>query len=245
VAELERELRAVRVEWPPEPNLGPRVRARVVEAPPRLFPWRRTLVVALAVLAVAVAAAFAVPSARTAILRWLGLTHVKVVRVDRLPPTRRLSAADLGTRTTLADVARRAGFSPLVLRQRPDSVYVGLTGGGGSRVSFVYGEVSKPRLLLGEFRGVGVTKFVQKLAVPGTTVERVRVGGDPGLWIGGAPHAVYFAQPGSFQDIFVDEPLLAGNTLVWERPDGLTLRLEGDLDKDDALALAKSLRPLR
>jgi hypothetical protein len=241
MAELERELRLLSVDWPPEPDLTRAVWRRLAEEPRRVFPWRRTLAVAFAVLVVSIAAVFAVPSARTAILRWFGLTHVRVVRVDRLPPTRKMSAADLGTQTKLADAARRAGFAPLVLHNRPDFVFFAQTEGGGSRVTLVYGDVAKPRLVLSEFRGIGVTKFVQKLAVPGTQVERLQVGGDPGLWISGAPHAVYYAEPGNPDDVYISEPLLAGNTLVWERGGELTLRLEGDLSKDEALALAKSV----
>jgi hypothetical protein len=88
---------------------------------------------------------------------------------------------------------------------------------------------------------MGVTKFVDKLVGGGTTVERVRVGAAPGLWLSGEPHALYFARPGEPDNVDLDLPLLAGNTLVWERPDGVTVRLEGDLSKRDAFAIAKSL----
>lgn len=243
MAELDRELILLgrRVDWPPEPQLAPRVRARLAEEPRRPFPWRRTLVVALAVLAVAIAATFAVPSARTAILRWLGLEHVRVVEVEHLPPTRKLSQADLGRKTTLARAAAEAGFAPLTLPRRPDAVYVVRTD-GSVRMTLVYGSVAHPRLLLSEFRGVGVTKFVQKLVGSGTKVENVRVGRAPGLWLSGAPHAVYYATSDNFDLIYINPPLLAGNTLVWERADGLVVRLEGDLSKAKALELAKSLR---
>jgi hypothetical protein len=243
MAELDRELILLgrRLEWPPEPQLAARVRARLGEEPRRAFPWRRTLVIALAVLAVAVAATFAVPSARTAVLRWLGLEHVRVVEVDHLPPTRKLSEADLGRKTTLARAATAAGFDPLTLRTRPDAVYVARTD-GSARVTLVYGSVGKPRLLVSEFRGIGVTKFVEKLYGSGTRVEPVHVRSAPGLWLSGAPHAVYYASPENFDVIQINPPLLAGNTLVWERSDDLVVRLEGDLTKVEALELAKSLR---
>ena len=61
MAELERELFAVsrRVDWPAEPDLAPRVRARMEARVERAVPWRRTLVIPLALLAVAIAAASA------------------------------------------------------------------------------------------------------------------------------------------------------------------------------------------
>jgi hypothetical protein len=239
MAELERELRAIAVDWPPQPDLTLAVRGRIAERP--RAQRRRALALALALLAVAVAAAFAVPSARTAILRWLGLDHVRVVHVAELPPTHRLDAASLGSRTNAVQATRLAGFELVTPSEQPDSVWVADLR-GGRRVTLVYGSVVRPRLLLTEFRGVGVTKFVEKLVTGGTKVERVRVDGNPGLWLSGAPHAVYFASPDDPQQIWIDDALLAGNTLVWERPDGLTIRLEGDLSKGDALSLARSLR---
>ena len=242
MTELERELLATghRLDWPAAADLAPQVRARLEAPPEHGFPWRRTLVIALALVAVAIGAAFAVPSARTAILRWLGLSHVDVVRVDRLPPTRRLTEADLGTKTTLAAAERRVGFAVLRPRQPPDAVYV-FDAVGGRRVTLVYGTVPRPRLLLTEFRGIGTTQYVEKLVTPGAKIERVRVGGAPGLWFSG-PHAVLYRLPGNFLELYTAKPLLAGRSLVWERPDGLTLRLEGKLTEAEAERIARSLR---
>lgn len=242
MTELERELLAVgrRLDWPAEPDLGPGVRARLEAPVERALPRRRVLMIALAVLVVAIGAAFAVPSARTAILRWLGLSHVRVVRVETLPPTRRLTLADLGSKTTIAAAERLLGFEVLQPRERPDAVYV-FSQFGNPRVTLLYGSVAKPRLLLSEFRGTGTTKFVQKLVTGGTKVERVRVDEAPGLWFEG-PHAVIYEAPNAPRVTYSAEPLLAGNTLVWERPGGLTLRLEGKLTKGDAERLASSIR---
>lgn len=239
MAELEQSLRSLPVAWPAQPDLARGVRAAIAEPAPR-SPGRRPLVLAFAALVLAIAAAFAVPQARTAILRWVGLSHVRVVRVDDLPRTRTLSGADLGARTSFVAATRAAGFEPLVPKGRPDAVYLARTD-AGVRVTLVYGEVSKPRLMLSEFRGTGTAKFVQKLASGGTKVESVTVDGAPGLWLSGAPHAVYFAKPGEFDTVYIDEPFLAGNTLVWERPRGITFRIEADLSKHDALRLAESL----
>ena len=237
--ELERRLGSVRIDWPPQPDLTLAVRAAIAE--PRRPRRRRALVLALAALALALAAAFAVPQARTAILHWFGLDHVRVVRVGELPPTRPLNGADLGRRTSFVAATHAAGFELLVPSERPDAVYVARTD-AGERVTLGYGRPARPRLLLSEFRGIGTTTYVEKLATGGTHAERVTVGGSPGLWLSGAPHAVYFAKPGVPRDVYLDEPFLAGNTLVWERPGGFTYRLEGDLSKQDALMLAESLR---
>jgi hypothetical protein len=243
MTELERRLTALgdALEWPAEPDLRARVRARVTEPPSPLLPWRRTLAIAFALLVVGLAAALAVPPARTAILRWFGLEHVKVVRVDELPPTRRLQPADLGRPTTLAAAGRVAGFTLLRLRGRaPDAVYLHY-GLSGARVTLVYGSVARPRLLLGEFKGFGTSKFVEKLVDGGTKVERVHVGRAPGLWLSGAPHAVYYGDPEAPRNVYIDEPLLAGNTLVWERGE-VTFRIEGSLSESQAEKLAAKLR---
>jgi hypothetical protein len=242
MTELERELRSTgdRLDWPAEPDLAPRVRARLEVTGERGTSWRRTLAIAFVLVAVAIGAAFAVPSARTAILRWLGLSHVRVVRVDRLPPTRRLTAADLGTKTTLVAAERRLGFTVLLPGERPDAVYL-FEAVGSRRVTLVYGTFAKPRLLLSEFRGLGTAKYFEKLVTPGTKVERVRIGGAPGIWFSG-PHAVLYRLPDNFRQLYTAKPLLAGNSLVWETSDGLTLRLEGNLTKDDAERIAGSIR---
>ena len=38
-----------------------------------------------------------------------------------------------------------------------------------------------------------------------------------------------------------EEQRLAGNTLLWDRGDGVLLRLEGELDRDEAIRIARSV----
>src|SRR5919202_5784051 len=87
--ELERELRALaaQIAYPLTPDLAAAVRQRV-QAQPRRRAWARPLAVAIAVAAVAIGAAFAVPPARTAILRFFGIGAVRIHFVDRLPEVR-------------------------------------------------------------------------------------------------------------------------------------------------------------
>ena len=81
---LEQRLQALGRElaYPAEPELAPAVIARLDRAP---FPWRRAAALALAVLAVALAAALAVPQARTALLRWFHIRGATVELVETLP----------------------------------------------------------------------------------------------------------------------------------------------------------------
>ena len=62
--------------------------------------------------------------------------------------------------------------------------------------------------------------------------------GERGLFVSGDEHFVMFMDE---QGFIADEPTyLAGNTLLWNRGD-LLLRLEGDLSRDEALELARSI----
>ena len=74
------------LDWPVEPELEHGVLRRIREAPVRRrrVP-RRAIVIALAVLAVAVGAVFAVPQTRAAVLEFFHLRGVTIQRVEELP----------------------------------------------------------------------------------------------------------------------------------------------------------------
>ena len=73
---------------------------------------------------------------------------------------------------------------------------------------------------------------------PGTRFEELRVGGAPGFFLTGDPHALTVEQPGG--GIREIPPRLAGNTLAFKRG-GLAIRLEAHFDRRRALALARSV----
>jgi hypothetical protein len=234
MTELEQRLTALgrAVDWPqtPElalrvvPRLGPRGRGR------RAVP-RRGLVLALALLVLAIAVAFAVPSARTAILRFFGLRGVSIERVDRLPPAEeRPLGANLGRVVAADEVEREVGFHPLLppVAHQP-TFYV-----SGGFVSVLLA-TPKP-VLLTEFEpgpgGPSAGALLKKLAGGGTFVTGVTVNGGFGLWIRGKPHV--FISPQA-------PPRLAGNVLLWEHG-ALTFRLEGRLTLAEALKIAQSIK---
>jgi len=74
------------VEFPPTPDVTPRVRERLAERPGsrRGLTRRRGLALAFALLAVAVAAVLAVPQTRAAILEFFHLRGVTIERVGEL-----------------------------------------------------------------------------------------------------------------------------------------------------------------
>jgi hypothetical protein len=228
MAELEAALRELGrdMTFPPTPDIASTIRARLER--PRL--WRRPLAIALAVLVVAIGAVFAVPQARTAILDWLGLRNVSVVRVEKLPAVPTTGRLDLGRRVTLDEARRRAPWL-LVPDRKPDSVYLSDSLPGG-KVTLLWGTPSEVRLLLTEVTGEA---FIEKIVQGGTEVQPVDIG-QAGAWFQG-PHVVMFRdRRGSFHET---RPRLAASTLVWQTGE-VTLRLEGDISKDEALRIART-----
>jgi hypothetical protein len=128
---------------------------------------------------------------------------------------------------------------------QPDAVYLDGTG-AEARVTLVYG--ARPGMplaagasasaLLTQFRGAVNPDAFLKVVEPGTTVDRVSVGGSTGYWIAGRPHVIFY-RIGS--DSSPDEIRLAGNVLIWEH-DGITFRLETTADQATATRIAASMR---
>ena len=242
MTELELQLRELgsSLAYPVTPDLASAVRRRLAE--PRRLWWRarsrrQALAIALAVLAVSAAAAMAVPSARTAILRFLRIGSVTVERVETLPPAReRPLTSDLGRRVPLAEGARAAGFRMLLppLDGAVEHVYV--RSGVQSALLDVPGSGA---VLLTEIPGRNQLDWAKKFSSSRTRIEQVSVNGAFGMWLEGAPHVVTFTDRAGRVQQFTTR--LAGNVLVWTRGD-LTLRLEGKLTKERALELARSIR---
>jgi hypothetical protein len=226
VTKLEHELRGLApfVELPPERDLAPAVRARLTSRRPR--PGK--LVLAFAVVVLAVAVAFAVPPARSAILRWLGIGNARIEFVDHLPNVATREPLDIGRRTSLSDARKQVGYDVLTssLLGAPKEVHV-----LGDQVGFVYGR----KLVVLQSRGT----FFMKGVGPGTRVEQLRLNGREAVWISGASH--FFGYIGEESQAKPITLYLAGNTLIWQRGP-LTLRLEGKLSRAEALRIAHSFR---
>ena len=246
MSELERELRALRVEWPETPDLAGAVVGRLPARPPRRGLWLDWPAwrVAVALGAVLVAVVMAVPPARSAVLDLLGFGSVRIERAEPRPSEFGADLA-LGEPVTLETARRRAGF-PVVVPEavgRPDAVYVS---DQPARVDLVY----RPReglpassagvgLLVSEFRAVA-TPMIEKTLGEATRIERLTVGGDPAFFITGADHGFAYLMPGG--DAAFETQRLAGPTLLVERSDGVLLRVEGELTREQAVRIAESVR---
>ena len=235
MTELEQQLRALPVAVPEAPELAPAVLARLEGRP---FPWRRTAVLAFAVVAVAIAAAFAVPQARTTILHWFHIGGATIERVETLPPAvERSRAGGLGRPMSLKAAEREVGFHILLPPYKccgPGRVYVL----GDSLATVILGIGRNRHALLSEFPSFGPLSM-KKLTIGETRVEDARVNGNEAVWIEGGTHTLkYFDRRFGVQEQNV---LIHGNVLIWVRGE-LTLRLEGRLTKQEALFFARNTR---
>ena len=231
---LEQRLEGMDYPFPPTPGLRSDVLARLPGR--RSVPWRRAiLIVAIAVLAVTLTAIFS-PGARSAFRDWFDfIPGVRIERVEKLPPSSRLHAFDLGREVSLAEARRQARFGlrlPSGLG-RPTKVYLDRDPARGVGVTVLYGN----GLALTEWRSDHV--FFYKLLEPGTTTQAVYVDGVPGLWLSGGDHAVFYLGADGVE--YQHEGRLAGNVLLWQR--GRTAyRLEARVPLRRALPIAESLQ---
>jgi hypothetical protein len=237
--------------FPPTPDLVSAVRVGLHEPQPRRRLWwfgrpvRRGTALALAALLVAVTVVAA------AVYSLGGLSIVFVSRVPSVPPLASLSGPlgsnlDLGDPITLAEATSNVRFSVFVPASptlgAPDVVYFGSRLVGG-QVSLVYGPgAGRPAptesgvsILVTEFRGDLEERLAQKSVGPGTTVEILTVNDGLAFWIQGKAHILEYRDPtGGYAP---ESIRLVHNALAWEEA-GTVLRIEGNLSRSDALALA-------
>ena len=228
------------LDWPPTPALAPEVGRRIARRRSR-----RRLVVALLAAALAVAVAGGAAGAV-----YLELRGATIQRVPRLPtpstsPTggnvgERL---DLGSRTTLVEAGRSAGFRPLVPAAlgEPDEVYYRAD---SRTVTLLYRP--RPDLPVATDPEVGALVMEASASVDERSfgkifdrsrVEPLQVNGGPGFWISGVPHAFFFYTSSGQTDTF----RLAGDVLIWNQA-GRVIRIESGLSRQRALDVAGTVR---
>ena len=217
---LEQDLRALPIAFPDEPDLAPRVLARL-ERPVRRW-WVVPAVAALA----AAGALLAIPQTRAAILDFFRIGGVEVQRVETQPraPVR---PPALGREVSF-DAARRAVDFPLLAPS--------------SSIAYVDGPMVNlrwKRYVLSQWRGEQLP-FAQKQLGPDSQLVGVEVRGATGLWITGARHEIIYRDP-TTGEVVAKSRRSVGNVLIWEAA-GITYRLEGARTLADARAVAGNLR---
>lgn len=156
------------------------------------------------------------------------------------------SALGLGERVALQDLDARAGFTVTLPSDptlgAPDAAYVNPSQGGQValvwRSSPTLGRTSAPDvgLVLTEFRGAVDGGFFSKAIGTGTTIASVKIHGEPGFWITGDPHLLFYTGPSGF---IYDERRWVSDALLWSNGP-ITYRLETSLGRAVALRIADS-----
>jgi hypothetical protein len=212
------------------------VRRRIEAGPaPRRSVRRPALVVALAALVAVTAAALAVPQARTAILRALGIGAVRVDLVEGLPALAPRTDLSLLGPPVAREEAERRFAHPLLDADGADEVRVAYD---DSSVTYVWLDEDGIgiRLLISQLTGRMAGRGYVKIAEPSTAVEDLVVEGRPAMWIGGTDaHGFGLVREG---DMTYEMLRISENALLVQ--DGeVTLRIEGDFDRDEAIEIAE------
>ena len=256
MVDLERDLQLLRrdVVVPDTPDIADEVVRRMAARAPaakraRLSPRAALALAVLAALVLAAGAVAAIPDARHAVLRALGLEGVTVERVATQPHAPVAHTLRIGQPVSLERAAREVSFRPLVPRAvgNPDRVAVSFEAAGGE-LSLVYAPGrGLPRsrftgvgLLVGELRGDLNPDLLKKAVGPGGRIRTLAIHGHRAIWIAGAPHELFYAN--AHGGAGVTKARLAGNVLLVQRGNVL-VRIEGEMKLKEARRIAGSLRP--
>ncbi len=214
--------------------------------------WRRVAVAMLVLVAFFSGALTFSPSARRAVAGWLGLRGIEIEVTPSLSPFPTPLGRNLvlGPTVSLAEAQASVPFDILIPTAEgfttPDEIDLIKTFATG-QVSFIYR--ARPGLPAATQTGVGLIltqfeaepeiSFIEKKLIPsGTTVDSVRVNGEPGFWFEGEAHELYYVGKDGLP--IRDTQRLAGNVLIWQHG-SVTLRLEAEISKAQALAIAESV----
>lgn len=187
--------------------------------------WRRVVAIALVVLAGLLAA----PPVRATVADWFGIGGVVVRPMPGPGPSEAPPPPTAGTGLTLAEAGKLAGFVPLVPSAlgKPDGIEVS----ADRRVVSMSWGSGAGTIRLDQLEDRLSPYFEKQLH---GTFELTR----KGFWFE-TPHELHIVD--SRGEARTEPPRTAGRTLVWTAP-GRTLRLEGALTKNRALAIADSAR---
>jgi hypothetical protein len=199
----------------------------------RRLGWRAAVVVVVALLAVLIAT----PQGRAVIIHVFRFAGVEL-RQGPGPASSPTRAALPGERQTSLEQARQRVSFPILVPAalgRPGEVVVS---DGGRVVSLIYRGTPHGLVRMDEFAGHLDQAYFEKF-VQLSKATRVEVNGTKGLWVKGPHELVYVTRNGT--PAVASARLTTGNTLIWATRQ-VALRLEGNLSKAAALAIARSAR---
>ncbi len=242
------------IDWPPTPARLWRG-AQQREAADRQWRWSNRWALAAAAVLLIVATLLAYTPTRDAIADWVNVhtifrrTETPPPSPSPLPPGPPGRYLNLGTQVSLAEARQGVAWTILLPAAlgSPDAVYLqqppSVPSGGEVSLVYVRSDIKTSGLtgvsvLVTEARGRVEEQYFQKTLGPGVTIEHVTVNGHSGYWISGRPHQ--FVITDAEGNPYPETLRLATNTLVIDEG-GTLVRIEGDLSKDQAIQIARSM----
>lgn len=217
---------AAHVSWPETPDIATGVERSI--GSPAHHRRRFALVAAVLVAVMFALVALTIPGARDRITAFLG---IGAVTIEERLPAGALDEQALGEALDLAaiDVALPAALGA------PDEAFRDDAG----RAWVVYRAAEgRPEALLTVFDTIveaGLTKLVADASIQ---AEPVEVDGAPAYWVAGIDHFILYESASG--GILEDRGRRSAPALIWLQ-DGMTYRLEIDLDRADAIEIAESV----
>ena len=230
--------------FPETPDLAGVARARLTQRGSRSH-TRLALAFAVALAVVAGAVLALSPGARSGLVDLLDrVPGIQIERSVSLPEVPYGQAPFYGIEMPLDEAQGHFG-RPLRLPKGvgdPNHVYW-LQYPPGDMITAEYGaENGGAKLVFSQWKTGGPDLFYKTLSF-NTTAEPAVVDGNPGLWISGGDHAVFYLAPedtGTGANHWSQRGYLAGNVLAWRDGD-VIYRLEADVPKEKAIEIAESL----
>jgi hypothetical protein len=225
---------------PPDPaEVADAVLARLRQPGRRPFLESRLAKVAAAVLVVLLALGLVItvsPPVRAGVLHLLRFAGIELS--SEAGPTGPLPASPAALpdqRSTDLATARRLSRFPIAVPDKvgpPEQVLL-IDGTPPRVVSLLY---RGGTVRLDEFDGVADLSLFKKLDTQ--DFEYLQIAGANAVWVP-SPHPLYYIdRDGRYH---AESARLSGKTLIWQRGE-VTLRLEGDFTKEQALEIANSVR---
>jgi hypothetical protein len=217
--QLEAALRHLDIDVPEPPDVQAAVRGR--RSNPRRRVLRPILVTAAAVL-IAFGVVFAVsPEVRAGVAEFLRFAGIEFSQ-ETPPPVPPIPMVPGENTISLAEARQRFDVKLPPALGEPSEIRA------TDRVLSLLYDGKRLDEFDGEF-GPAMEKFARA-----EDIERITVNGVPALWIPRPHEVLYIDRNSSWQH---ESARLSGKTLIWQ--DGhVTMRLEGDFSKDEAIRLA-------
>lgn len=250
---------AARMEYPRTPDIAGSVSARLRSSTrPRFL--SKAAAWSLTILLVLITSLMLIPPARAAIVEFIQIGVVRIFRAEPTPvsppnqepavtPVTATSVAtlqplvpllqDLVGETSLEDAQKRVDY-PLLLPSYPADLgkpdYVFVQDADGAMAILIWLDPQNPDQVLMSLHFIPAGSWAIKKMEP-TVIQTTDVDGHRAIWTTGLyPMRL---QNGDIQFM----RMISGHVLIWEN-ENVTCRLETDLNLDEAVKIAESLRPI-